>query len=231
MKPDDSVSLASELRLLLTESWPVIVSNSINMFYYLTALVAVGRVGAHELAATGFALMFCNMTGHSVLIGLSSGLDTVASQLFGAGRHHAVGVSLQRAVLVTAVAAVPVSILWLTSRLFMAEFVEQDVALRAGEFTAVMTAGLWPYALNECLKRYLNAQGVFLPTMYAAGLALAFHVPVCFLLVGSLGSTGVAAALVITNILGTAEDVLLLIWLRGLHRKTWAGWTRESLTG
>lgn len=59
----------------------------------LTLAFVGNRDGAtqEEISALGLGNMFCNVTGLSVVVGLSSGVDTLATQLYGAGRKAAVG--------------------------------------------------------------------------------------------------------------------------------------------
>jgi multidrug resistance protein, MATE family len=228
---DDAPAL-DEIKSLVANSWPVVVSGSIGMYFSVVCLIAVGHVGEEELAGVGFGIMFCNMTGYSVMIGLASGLETVASQLNGAGQHRMLGIALQRTIFVTSIAAIPIGLFWLFAGVVMPWFVEEDVARIAGSFVRVCCFGLWPFLINECVKRYLNAQGIFRPSMYTSSVALLLYIPLCWYLVDTLhlGASGAAASLSFATILNLALLLAYIRWQR-LHTGTWHGWSRDALRG
>jgi MATE family multidrug resistance protein len=225
-------TIIEEVKSLISNSWPVVVSGSIGMYFSMICLIAVGHTGEQELAGTGFGIMFCNMTGNSFMIGIASGLETVASQLYGAGQHRLLGIALQRTMFVTSVLAIPIVLFWLFAGLILPVFVEEDIARISGSFVRISCLGLWPYLINECVKRYLNAQGIFLPAMYSSLAALLIYTPLCWYLVDILGmgSSGAALALSAANALSLAL-LLAYIRLRALHAGTWGGWSRDALRG
>jgi len=225
-------NLLEEIRLLVIDSCPITLSGSITMCFTVVCLVSVGHVAEKELAGAGFGIMFCNVTGFSVLIGLSSGLDTVASQLFGAGQHKHVGIALQRTLFITSIAAIPIFVFWLCSGLYMNWFVDEQVAEISGSIVSIMAIGLYPGFACECVKRYLAAQGMYSPSMYSSLATLFLFTPLCWMLVDrmQLGARGAAYALVFVNFLNLS---LLLLYVRlcRLHASTWFGWTSEALRG
>jgi MATE family multidrug resistance protein len=229
---DTYETIVEEAKSLISDSCPVVVSGAIGMLFSMICLIAVGHVGEQELAGTGFGIMFCNMTGYAVMIGIASGLETVASQLFGAGQHRLLGVALQRSIFVASVIAVPIVLFWLFSGFILPIFVEEDLARISGSFVRTMCLGLWPFLINECVQRYLNAQGIFLPSMYSSLAALVLFTPLCWYLVDTLGmgASGGAIALCAADALSLAL-LLAYIWWRSLHTKTWGGWSRDALYG
>jgi multidrug resistance protein, MATE family len=229
---DIDETIVEEVRSLISNSWPVVVSGSIGMFFSMICLIAVGRVSEQELAGTGFGIMFCNMTGYSVMIGIASGLETVASQLYGAGQNRFLGVALQRSIFVSSVIAVLVVLFWFFAELILRFFVDEELARISGNFVRTMCLGLWPFLINECVQRYLNAQGIFLPAMYSSLVALLLYAPLCWYLVDILGMGASGGALA----LGAADTLTLALLLayirwRGLHTDTWGGWSFDALRG
>ena len=228
----EDTTIQGEIALLLSNSWPVSVSEVVGMMFPVFCLIAVGHVGEKELAGTGFGMMFCNLTGHSVLIGLSSGLETVASQLFGAGQHRLVGVALQRSFFVSFLVVIPIIIFWLLAGFYMPLFVEEDVAQVSISYVRLFCITIVPRVTYECLRRYLDAQGLFHLPMHTMSIALLLYAPLCWYLVVALrlGATGAAAALCAGECLSLA---LLAAYVRRrrLHVATWGGWTPEALRG
>ena len=56
------------------------------------------------------------------------------------------------------------------------------------------------------------------------------HIPVTMILVRKFGLTGCAVSLTIFN-LNVLIIMVAIIYIQGLHKKTWSGFTVESLSG
>ena len=83
---------------------PIIANQMIGIFIpsFLT-IAAVGQAaGARAVAALAMATTFANITGWSLVVGISEGCDTLASQAYGAGQHAVCGAILQRGVALSA---------------------------------------------------------------------------------------------------------------------------------
>src|SRR5210317_1134131 len=64
-------------------------------------LAFLGRLGQSvELAAAALAGTLMNMTGKSIIVGLSTAVNTLAGQAYGAGSYARVGFVAQRAVVI-----------------------------------------------------------------------------------------------------------------------------------
>jgi MATE family multidrug resistance protein len=81
----------------------------------ISNILFIGHIGADELAASALGVMFCNVTGYSVGIGLLAAMDTLGAQAFGAKNYMRVGILLQRTIFILAIACIPISILWACS--------------------------------------------------------------------------------------------------------------------
>ncbi len=228
----NSTTLQDEIESLLSNSWPVSISGIIWMLFPIFCLIAVGHFEEKELAGTGFGIMFCNVTGYSVLLGLSSGLETVASQLFGAGQRRLVGVALQRSLFVSLIGLVPICIFWLLSGLYLPLFLDEGVAQVSGRYIRIFGVALLPCVAYESFRRYLEAQGLFTPPMYTTPVALLVYIPLCWYLVVTrrMGTEGAVAALCVGYFLCLAFLVAYVLYRR-LHAATWCGWTTEALRG
>ena len=78
----------------------------------LSLAITGSFTGAESLAAAALALSFCNVSGVSLVVGISLVLETLCTQAFGAGNTAALGVFLQRALLLNAAIALVVSLIW-----------------------------------------------------------------------------------------------------------------------
>jgi hypothetical protein len=87
-------------------------------------------------------------------------------QAYGARSFKALGVVLQRALLITWLTCLPITLLWTHSRqLLLALGQHPAVAAGASMYLTLITPALYAGALVECLKRYLLAQRVVVPGM------------------------------------------------------------------
>ena len=84
------------------------------------SMLFLGHLGDTELAAGSLAIAFANITGYSVLSGLSLGMEPLCSQAFGAKRPKLLSLTLQRCVIFLLFSSIPISLLWLNmSKVFI----------------------------------------------------------------------------------------------------------------
>ena len=95
---------------ILRIGWPVMLSSLVYWSQAFFTLWLLGSAGQElSLSAYGLANVVCNVTGHCLLWGIGGGLDTIASQAWGAKEYKALGLSCQRVLLVlTLLVNVPV---------------------------------------------------------------------------------------------------------------------------
>ena len=77
----------------------------INLFF-------AGQYSVEVFAGISLANMFANVSYVSLLVGMSGAVETLASNLNGAGSHRMVGVVLQRSVLILASMSLPILAMW-----------------------------------------------------------------------------------------------------------------------
>uniref|UniRef100_A0A0E0AAW5 Protein DETOXIFICATION n=1 Tax=Oryza glumipatula TaxID=40148 RepID=A0A0E0AAW5_9ORYZ len=205
------------------------------MLYSRSALsmLFLGSLGDLPLAAGSLAVAFANITGYSVLSGLSLGMDPLCSQAFGARQPRLLGLTLYRSVLFLLCCSLPLSALWLNMAkilLFLGQ--DRDITAMAQDYLLFSLPDLFSFSLIHPLRVYLRSQGITQPLAVAAAAAVVFHVPANYVLVGRLrlGAPGVAAAASASNF------VLLAVLLAYVARRDEAlreagGPTAEWLAG
>lgn len=179
----------------------------------MTVLVA-GRLGTSQLAAASLATMTANITGLAIYEGLATSLDTLTSQAFGAGKKHLVGLHVQRMILLTLVATIPIGAIWICSPWILERLVPQrHVAHLAGDFLRFYLIGAPGYGVFEAVKRFTQAQGDFVgpmcTAMICAPLNLFWNWFLVFYL--NLGFRGAGLAYAITLL---TQPVVFLIYVR-----------------
>jgi Na+-driven multidrug efflux pump len=102
----------NELSILLTSSFPLVCSYTLQTSLVAITLLFVGRLGKEELAGVSLACLTANVTGWSVFQGLASALDTLCPQAYGTGLKRAVGLHTQRMSLLLLFISIPIGLFW-----------------------------------------------------------------------------------------------------------------------
>ncbi|CAM9871755.1 unnamed protein product [Scytosiphon promiscuus] len=182
----------------------------------LTSFAYAGRLtDASALAGLGLGFSVCNITGVCVYYGMGTGIEVLCSQAFGAEQYRLVGVTFARGTLLTALAFIPVAILWFEMESILLAIGQQaNVAHVTGEFSRAYIWGMIPFAVFENLKRCLQAQeeaaAAMVVGILGAVVNVAFHHTT--MVVFRMGVYGVGLALSLTG----------LFMLLALVFSTWA---------
>ena len=119
-----------EIKELFALAWPTVFSY---FFYHMVNMISLffaGRVGEVELAAATLGLSFIGVTGPSLFIGLSSAVETLCSQAFGAKNYHLVGVVLQRGVWILGLTCILAWSLWVNTELLLLLVQQEETIAR-----------------------------------------------------------------------------------------------------
>lgn len=124
-------------------------------------MIFVGHFcSSSDFAAVSIASALANVTGHSVMVGLSSGLATLASQAYGAGDFRAMNRVFFKALTLLLSVCVPLSILWQWTRaFFVVSGQDATVSAEAGRY---MRALVPRYVLTQTLFYDMLVQGIYL---------------------------------------------------------------------
>ncbi|XP_056904703.1 multidrug and toxin extrusion protein 1-like isoform X3 [Takifugu flavidus] len=197
----------------------------------LVSTVFCGHLGRVELASVSLAISVISVTGISVGFGLSSACDTLISQTFGSCNLQRVGTILQRGVLILLLACCPCwAILVNTEVILLAVKQEPEVARMAQLYVKIFMPALPATFMYSLQTKYLQNQGIIWPEVITGLVvnlinALLNYIFIFLLNMGLAGSA-------IANALSQASLATILfcyiIW-KGLHKATWAGWSKACL--
>ncbi|KAG2718322.1 hypothetical protein I3843_03G208500 [Carya illinoinensis] len=225
--------IVSESKSLVKLAFPMVLTALILYSRSILSMLFLGQLGDLELAAGSLAIAFANITGYSVLAGLSLGMEPLCSQAFGANRPKLLSVTLHRAVIFLLVSSIPISFLWLNmSRILLCLHQDPNITRMAHKYLMFSLPDLLTNSFIHPIRIYLRTQGITHPLTLASLAGTVFLLPMNFLLVSHfrLGVVGVSAASAASNFF-VLLSVVLYVWATGLHEPTWTSPSRECLTG
>ncbi|KAJ2786100.1 ethionine resistance protein [Coemansia javaensis] len=225
-----------ELRWLAASSVPVVLTYFLQFSLGFANFVAIGSLGAKELAATSLAYMVSGVFALAPALGYASAMDTFCSSAFTASADKTlVGLHFQRGIVAVVLHLVPVSVVFLNMEPLMALLGQDaEIAALCGEYMRIALPGVLPWALYECTKRYLQAQGIMGASAAVIMVVAPLHWLNSYVLILSprfgLGYIGAPLNMTITFWL-----MFLGIWAYAARsrraRACWGGWTRDSIRG
>ncbi|KAL2522765.1 MATE efflux family protein [Forsythia ovata] len=193
----------------------------------LISMLFMGRLGKEALAGGSLAIGIANITGYSVISGLSMGMEPISSQAFGAKQLSLMGQTLQRTIIILGFSCIPISFLWLNIQPILL-LCRQDPTISsiASTYLSFCLPDLLFQSLINPLRIHLRSQNITFPLMFSAAVALSLHAPINYFLIYylSLGIKGTALAVAITdfNLLAT---LVVYIFLSGICRESWQVWS------
>ncbi|WYZ45036.1 hypothetical protein EsH8_VIII_000352 [Colletotrichum jinshuiense] len=236
VKPDvepETSGWWAEAWLLCQYSVPLIATYLLQYSFTVITTFVAGHLSADDLAAASLGLTTMNIIGFALYEGMATALDTLCAQAYGSGRHTAVGLHVQRMLVIMAIATVPIGLFWVFSPSILSLFVRQHhLAVKAGTFMRVSLVGLPGYAAFEALKRFLQAQGDFKSAMVVLIICAPINALLSWLFAFKLGM-GLEGAALGQALANDLRPVLLLIyivfWGQWSH-KCWGGLSRKAFT-
>ena len=157
-----STRILTEFSILLKASVPVILAYTLQNSLQTISVVIVGRGSPEDLATAAFSYMFAMSTGWLIALGGTTALDTLCSTTFtGSKDPHDLGVLLQRAFIILGGFYIAVAVLWFCSEpVFKALGQDDQLSHDSARFLWCLIPGGLGYIYFECMKKYLQAQGV-----------------------------------------------------------------------
>lgn len=154
--------IRNEFYILLKGSIPVILAYTLQNSLQTISVVIVGRGSPEDLATAAFAYMFAMCTAWLIALGGTTALDTLCSSAFtGSSDRHDLGILLQRAFIILGAFYVPVCVLWFCAEpLFLALGQGEQLSHDSARFLWCLIPGGLGYIYFECMKKFLQAQGI-----------------------------------------------------------------------
>ncbi|KAI9305787.1 mate-domain-containing protein [Cunninghamella echinulata] len=228
---DNDSTWKAEFLWLAKNCLPIIGTYLLQNSLQFASVITLGHLGSTELAGAALGSMFASVSAWSTCFGVASALDTLCSQAWtGAKDKTLVGLHLQRALLILAIMFIPIATIWLNATsIFIYLKQEPELAFHAGLFLKYLLIGAPFYIGFECVKKYLQAQGIMKASSYVLIIVAPINLIMNYTFVYpfKLGFIGAPLATSVSYMLMLG---LLLIYINFVDGKqAWGGWKRECL--
>ncbi|KAI4379127.1 hypothetical protein MLD38_005462 [Melastoma candidum] len=207
-------AVAEEVKRVSCIAGPMVAVTMSQYLLQMVSVMMVGHLGELTLSSTAIAVSLASVSGFSLLMGMSTALETLCGQAYGAKQYHKVGAQTYAAIFSLLLVCVPISILWLYMGKILA-FIGQDplISREAGKFLLCLLPALFASAFLQPLVRYFQTQSLTTAMLISSFASLCFHVPLCWLLVFRCGLHNLGAALA-TGISYWLNVIILMLYMR-----------------
>ncbi|XP_071715812.1 protein DETOXIFICATION 14-like [Rutidosis leptorrhynchoides] len=193
-----TVLLVEEMKKLGLIAGPMVAVTLSQYLLQVTSVMMVGHLGELALSSTSIAISLSSVTGFSLILGMSSALETLCGQAYGAQQYKKIGTQTYTAFLSLLLVCIPLAIFWrYTGSLLILIGQSPSISHEAGKFITWLIPALFAYAILQPLVRYFLMQSMIFPMLLSSLAALCLHIPVCWGLVykTDLGNIGAAISM------------------------------------
>lgn len=230
----------SEYTAWLKESWfltkasiPIILAYVLQNSLQTVSVLVAGRLSSEALAVAAFSYMFAMATAWLIALGGTSALDTLASSSFTSSKDKSnLGVLLQRGLFVLTAFYLVVAVIWAFSEhLFRALGQPEAICGHSARFLQLLIPGGLGYVWFECMKKFLQAQGIYRPGTYALMITSPLNAVLNYVFIYTL-DFGLYGAPVATGISYWLSFLLLVAYSAFVQGKEcWGGFKpRQALS-
>ncbi len=224
---------SAELRRLVVLATPIVAAQVGSMMLGVVDTIMVGGIGSDALAAVALGTVW--VLGTLVFgLGVTLGIDPLLTQAHGAGDGPAVGLALQRGLVVAGLASVPIGWLWLfTEEVLLLAGQSPTLARMAHDYVIVQVGSVPAFLGFTVLRSYLQGRSIVAPTLWVVLIANLLNAAFNWVLIhGELGfpRLGLTGAGIATGLTRTLMFVLLalVIWRARLYVGAWRPWSRAA---
>ncbi|KAI4326108.1 hypothetical protein MLD38_031451 [Melastoma candidum] len=222
-----------EVKELYAIAIPLIVTSLLTYAKSATSTLFLGQIGKKALAGGSLATCVANITGYSVVSGLSLGMEGISSQAHGASNSVLLGKTLRRTILFLFASCLPISVLWLCAEPILLRLGQDpEIVSIAAVYLRLSIPDLFVQLWIHPLRIFLRTQKITSPLMVTAVFGVFVHTPVTYLFVHflKLGIWGIVLATSVAN-LTIVMGLLSYIQLSHTCKESWMGWSIDCFHG
>ncbi|XP_076897017.1 protein DETOXIFICATION 12-like [Bidens hawaiensis] len=190
--------LLEEMKKLGFIAGPMMTVTLLQYMLQVTSVMMVGHVGGLALSSTSIAISLSGVTGFSLVMGMSSALETLCGQAYGAQQYKKFGTLIYTAIFSLLIVCIRIAIFWrYTGSLLVLAGQNPLISHEAGKYITWLIPALFAYAILQPLVAYFQTQSMLLPMLASSTFALCLHIPLCWVLVykTTLGNIGAAISM------------------------------------
>eukprot|EP00253_Pinus_taeda_P034899 PITA_34899 len=208
----------------------------LNIMEYLTTMVAlifVGHLGKVEYAGAALATSMTISLGYILLIGMSTGMETLCGQAYGAQEYYMLGIFLQQGFIVLLISCLPLSILFVNMERLLLLFKQNpQICQMAGKYALGLLPSLFARAILNPLATFLQMQSIVWPEVCSSTIAIAFHLVACWVTIYKFG-WGFIGAAISTSVSSWVNVGILVLYIKfsGVCKNTWLGFSKNCIHG
>ncbi|EEY63401.1 Multidrug/Oligosaccharidyl-lipid/Polysaccharide (MOP) Flippase Superfamily [Phytophthora infestans T30-4] len=229
--------VVEELKTLLRLVYPVVVTTALEFLPGFTCIILAGHIQSPHtqqyVDAATLSTMFMNITAYSIGFGLTSALDTLCSQAYGAKRFGKIGIYFQAGLQIIGACLGPIFLVnWYSESFLLFMGQDAEVSRLAQSFSRWMLPGVPFVFLYELVRKVLQAQNIMKPLVAIAAIGNVVNIVSGYWLTyhTSLGFEGIA----LSRSLGNMVLPFLLVPYFYFHphhlSQWWRGWDlKEAL--
>lgn len=225
-----STTLLNETKIILKSSLPLAITFFLQYSLSVVSIFTVSRIGKVELAAVSLATMTFNITS-SIFTGMSTSLETLCSQAYGAKNFKLVGLYYQRCFTIILIFNLPLILIWWYSGFFLKFIViDENLAILAQSYLRIMIFSTPAYIFFETTKRFLQSQNIFVAGQYVLFIVSPINIILNYLLVWNkyigLGFIGAPLATTISYWIGALLLLSYIYFIKG--NECWYGFNLKQ---
>ena len=203
---------------------PMILVQCTTQLVVILTVMRLGRESPDWLAGASLGALVYNMAGLMLTTAPNLAMDSVAPQAFGSGRLSEVGLAAQRSVVTALIFLAPAVLVWIFVEQVLVVLGQPAMAARlATSFLHTLIPALPFNAVFEAARRFLYAQNVAQPPLYAALVGLVLHPFWLEALIGAFGFIGGPLAMLTTYATMCIGLLVLCTWRKPHANGTWPG--------
>ncbi|GAB9466215.1 hypothetical protein Gpo141_00003593 [Globisporangium polare] len=226
-----------EFKKLMKLVFPVVATYILEYIPGMICIMLVGHIPSDKskeyVDAATMSTMFTNVSALSIGFGLSSALDTLCSQAYGAGRLKKIGIYLQSGMIVVGSCLLPIFFLnWHSGYFLLKMGLDPEVARLAGEFSQITVFGIPFLFAYEMCRKLMQAQNITKPLVIIMMCGNCVNVLSGYYLTyyTSMGFHGAA----LSRTLGYVTLPVLLVpyfLISPTYQQWWPGWNLKEAWG
>jgi putative MATE family efflux protein len=208
----------SIFRNILSLSWPIVVSNALNMLGPTIDMIWVGKLGSSAIAGVGVSGMIV-MLATALTMGLYTGLRSMIARFIGAGDYTSANHVAQQALIISVAFSVFIAVIGILFAESILELlgVGPDVVNEGAPYLRINCIGMATMSFRNMTESTMQASGDSVRPMLVAIMFRIFHIALCpFLVFGlaffpQMGVSGAAVTNVLAQGLGAGAGIWFLL--------------------